>query len=89
LVEAIKEAMDIIAKDKDRAVDGYIGATGAKKTARRLLMQAATDPDAEFTMTPRGMKSFADFMFKIGRIKQNPAKWQDMFYSEASDLPGS
>jgi NitT/TauT family transport system substrate-binding protein len=89
LVEAIKEAIDIIAMEKDRAVDGYIGATGDKMTARRLLMQAATDPDAEFTMTPRGMKSFADFMFKIGRIKQNPAKWQDMFYSEASELPGS
>jgi NitT/TauT family transport system substrate-binding protein len=89
LVEAVKDAMDIIAKDKERAVDGYIGATGDKKTARRLLMQAATDPDAEFTMTPRGMKSFADFMFKIGRIKQSPANWQEMFYTEASALPGS
>ncbi|MEA2614168.1 MAG: sulfonate transport system substrate-binding protein, partial [Chloroflexota bacterium] len=58
-------------------------------TARRLLLQAASDPDAEFTMTPRGMKSFADFMFKIGRIKQNPANWQEMFYSEATELPGS
>ena len=89
LIAAIQEAMDIIAKDNERAVDGYIGATGDKKTARRLLMQAATDPDAEFTMTPRGMKSFADFMFKIGRIKQNPANWQEMFYSEAVGLPGS
>ena len=89
MLAAVKEAMDIIAKDKERAVDGYIGATGDKKTARRLLLQAASDPDAEFTMTPRGMKSFADFMFKIGRIKQSPATWQEMFYSEATELPGS
>jgi hypothetical protein len=74
--------MDIIGKDKERAVDGYFGASGDQKTARRLLMQAATDPDAEFTMTPRGMKSFADLMLKIERIKQNPANWQEMFYNE-------
>jgi hypothetical protein len=30
--------MDIIGKDKEPAVDGYIGASGDKKTARRLLM---------------------------------------------------
>ena len=35
-------------------------------------------------MTPRGMKSFADFMFKIGRIKRNPANWQEMFFSETA-----
>ena len=34
--------MEIIAKNKERAVDGYIGATGDKKTARELLLQAAT-----------------------------------------------
>jgi len=89
LMEAIKEAMDIIAKDKERAVDGYIGATGDKKTARRLLLTAASDPDADFTMTPRSMKTFADFMFKSGRIKRNPENWQEMFYDEVKDLPGS
>lgn len=89
LVEAIKEAMDIIAKDKERAIDGYIGATGDKKTQRRLLMQAATDPDAEFTMAPHSMKAYADFMFKTGRIKRNPENWQEMFYDEVKDLPGS
>jgi NitT/TauT family transport system substrate-binding protein len=89
LLAAIKEAMEIIEKDKERAIDGYIRATGDKKTARHLLLQAATDPDAEFTMTPRSMMSYADFMFKTGRIKQNPASWQDLFFSEAAELPGS
>ena len=89
LLAATKEAMEIINTDKGRAVDGYIGATGDKKTSRELLLKAASDPDAEFTMTPRAMKSYADFMFRTGRIKQNPANWQEMFFSEAAELPGS
>jgi NitT/TauT family transport system substrate-binding protein len=89
MLEAIKEAMEIIAKDKERAVDGYIAATGDKKTARRLLMTAASDPDAEFTMTPRSMKAFAEFMFKVGRTKRNPDTWQEMFYDEVKNLPGT
>jgi NitT/TauT family transport system substrate-binding protein len=86
---AIAEAMQIIATDKARAVEGYIGATGDRKTTREMLLRIANDPDVEFTMTPRAMKVYADFMFKTGSIKRVPERWSELFFSEAIELNGS
>jgi sulfonate transport system substrate-binding protein len=86
---ALQEAMEIIAADKGRAVDGYIAATGDRKTAREMLLKIANDPDVEFTMTPRAMKSYAEFMYKTGTIKRLPETWSELFFSEAGELNGS
>ena len=86
---ALTEAMAIIAADKGRAVDGYLGATGDKKTARDMLLKIANDPDVEFTMTPRAMKAYADFMFRTGSIKRRPESWKELFFSETGELNGS
>ena len=89
LLAALKEAMQIIASDKGRAVDGYIGATGDKKTSREMLLRIANDPDVEFTMTPRAMKSYAEFIYTTGTIKRLPDKWSDLFFGETGALSGS
>jgi NitT/TauT family transport system substrate-binding protein len=89
LLAALKEAMEIIASDKGRAVDGYIGATGDKKTTREMLLKITNDPDVEFTLTPRAMQTYADFMFKTGTIKRRPEKWSELFFSELGDQNGS
>ena len=86
---ALQEAMAIIAADKGRAVDGYIGATGDKKTTREMLLKIANDPDVEFTMTPRAMKSYAEFMYKTGTIKRLPETWSELFFEEARGSGGS
>jgi NitT/TauT family transport system substrate-binding protein len=86
---AITEAMAIIATDKTRGVEGYVGATGDRKTTREMLLKIANDPDVEFTMTPRAMKLYADFMFKTGSIKRVPERWSELFFSEAGELNGS
>ena len=81
--------MQIIATDKARAVDAYIAATGDRKTARDMLVKIANDPDAEFTMTPRAMKLYADFMYKTGSVKRLPERWSELFFSETAGLNGS
>lgn len=86
---ALKDAMDIIAADKNRAVDGYVGATGDTKTAREMLLKIANDPDVEFTMTPRAMKTYAEFMYRSGTIKRLPESWSELFFQEAAGLNGS
>ena len=86
---ALKEAMQIIATDKGRAVDGYIGATGDRKTSRDMLLKIANDPDVEFTMTPRAMKSYADFMYKTGTIKARLPESGSFFSETAGLLNGS
>jgi NitT/TauT family transport system substrate-binding protein len=85
----IKEAMDIIATDKTRAIEAYAGATGDRKTTREMLLKIANDKDTEFTMTPRAMKVYADFMHKTGSIKRRPETWSELFFSEAAELNGS
>ena len=85
---ALNEAMQIIASDKGRAVDGYVGATGDRKR-RATCIEIANDPDVEFTMTPRAMQTYADFMFRVGTVKRLPDKWADLFFSETAALNGS
>jgi NitT/TauT family transport system substrate-binding protein len=86
---ALDQAMAIIASDKTRAVDAYIGATGEGKNLRDMLLRIANDPDAEFTTTPRAMKKYADFMFQTGAIKTKPNSWADIFFPEVANLSGS
>ncbi len=78
---ALAEAMEIIATDKNRAIDGYIGATGDKTTSRDILMRAISDPDVEFTTTPRSMMHYARFMSQTGLNKRMPESLADMFFT--------
>ncbi len=87
--EAVQEAMAIIDADKQRAVDGYIAATGNIKTQRDLLLKIINDPDAEFTITPRSMKAYADFMHATGAIKRAPENWSEMFFEGVPQAGGS
>ena len=40
-------------------------------------------------MTPVGTMKFADFMYRIGALKNKPNSWQDYFFEEIHNLPGS
>ncbi len=80
---ALKEAMDIIAADRSRAVDDYVAATGDKTTSRELLMRAVNDPDADFTTVPHSMMRYAKFMFLTGTIKRTPDSISDLFFQQA------
>jgi NitT/TauT family transport system substrate-binding protein len=48
-----------------------------------------TDPEIVFTRTPRQTDQYADFMYRIGAIKNQPASWRDYFFPEAHVLEGS
>ena len=40
-------------------------------------------------MTPEKVFKTAEFMGKIGSIKDVPKTWQDMFFPEVHSLPGN
>ena len=46
-------------------------------------------PETRFTAAPEGTMKFADFLNKIGSVKQKPETWKDLFFPEAHDLEGS
>ena len=47
------------------------------------------DPDIRMTLTPERALPYAQFMNKIGTLKNRPESWKDLFFPEVHDLPGS
>lgn len=85
---ALKEATDIINRDKRAAAEAYLRITG-DKTPIDEFMVMMNDPDIEFTMQPLNMLKLVDFMHKTGAIKVKPNTWQDLFFENAHGMGGS
>jgi len=85
---AIKEAIAIINRDKVGVARTYIEMTNSKEPVADIVA-ILDDPLVQFTMTPIGTMKFADFMHRIGALKNKPNSWQDYFFEEIHNLPGS
>jgi NitT/TauT family transport system substrate-binding protein len=46
-------------------------------------------PENEWTMVPKKIMAYADFMARAGLISTKPANWQEVFFPETHGLPGS
>ena len=85
---AIKEAIVTINRDKSGVARTYIEMTNSKESVADIVA-ILDDPLVQFTMTPVGTMKFADFMYRIGALKNKPNSWQDYFFEEIHNLPGS
>ena len=85
---ALEEATDWINRDKRAAAELYLRVSKDKDTVEGLL-KLMNDPAFRFTLAPENTMKFADFMFKIGTIKQKAASWKDLFFPNVYNLPGS
>jgi NitT/TauT family transport system substrate-binding protein len=47
------------------------------------------NPENIFTTSPQNLMKYADFMHRIGSIKNLPAKWTDVFFPEIASKQGS
>lgn len=87
-LDALVEASDYIKRDKAGAADTYIRVTKSK-TDREQLIKIISDPQFEFTITPKNTYPLAEFLHRVGAIKNKPASWKDYFFQDASLLQGS
>lgn len=85
---AFEEATAIINKDKKAAAEFYLKVSKDKDTVKDILAML-NDPQIEYTLTPKNITKYADFLYKIGTIKQKPANWKDLFFPEVHHLAGS
>ncbi len=85
---AIREAIVAINRDKSGVARTYIEMTNSKESVADIVA-ILDDPLVQFTMTPVGTMKFADFMYRIGALKNKPNSWQDYFFEEIHNLPGS
>src|SRR5438477_8471893 len=75
---AIKEAIAIINRDKAGVARIYIEMTNSKEPVDDIVA-ILNDPLVQFTMTPAGTMELADFMHRIGAIKNVPGRGADCF----------
>ncbi|WP_103102894.1 ABC transporter substrate-binding protein [Pseudomonas sp. LFM046] len=88
-VAALAEAADFAQKDKGAAADTYIRVTGAK-VSREDLLKVIGNEQIQFSVNPTNTYPLADFLHRVGAIKNKPASWQDYFFQdEAHPLQGS
>ena len=86
-VEALKEAAAFAQNDKAAAADTYIRVTGAK-IDRAALLKIIANPQVEFSVTPKNTYPLAEFLYRVGAIRNKPASWQDYFFQDGAPLQG-
>lgn len=88
VLDAMKEATAAINADMKRAAEVYVKEGGGKQSADAILkiMQA---PGIKYTLAPEGVLPFAQFMHRIGTLKNEPKSWKDLFFPDIHDLQGS
>ena len=85
---ALQEAMEKINADKKKYAQVFVRFTKSKLEPA-FIEEMMNDPQIRYTMAPEGTMRFAEFLHKIGRIKEKPASWKDMFFPEIHNLSGS
>lgn len=87
-VGAFEEATDAVNRDKRGAAEYYVHETKSKDSVD-VVERILNDPQVEFTMTPKGIGKYTDFMARVGALKTRPASWKELFFPNVHQLPGS
>jgi NitT/TauT family transport system substrate-binding protein len=88
LVEALKEATDIVNKDKQAAAKLWIE-DSRSKLPLEMVGKIVAGPQVHWTIVPENTMKYADFMASVGTLKMKPASWKDYFFPEIYDQKGS
>lgn len=86
---ALKEAVEAVNRNPRASAQFYLDAAQDRKSTVDEIYKSITDPDYAVTLVPERVFQFADFMHRIGAVKEKPASWKDLFFPEIHDLPGS
>ena len=88
LIAALKEATDIVNKDKKAASALWIE-DSKSKLPLDMVTKIVDGPQVRWTLTPEATIKFADFMAEVGTLKVKAASWKDYFFPEIYDEKGS
>ena len=87
-VAALDDAMKRITADPAAAAAIWIKADNSKMSAADAE-KMIRNPENEWTTTPKKIMTYAEFMNRTGILSAKPASWQDVFFEEVHNLPGS
>lgn len=80
-VAALAEAAEFAQNDKAAAADTYIRVTRAN-ISKEALLKIIDNERFEFSVTPTGTFQLAEFLHRVGALKNKPASWQDYFFAD-------
>jgi NitT/TauT family transport system substrate-binding protein len=87
-VNALADAATFIAAHPDAAADIYIRVNHAK-IDRKLLLSVIRNPQVQFRITPQNTYPLAQFMYRVGAIRNEPKSWKDYFFADPAIISGS
>jgi NitT/TauT family transport system substrate-binding protein len=87
-LDAEKEAIDTINKDKRKAAQDYLDIANDRKSTLDEIFNVINDKDYAYTLSPEKVFKTAVFMAKVGSIKEPPADLWDMFFPDIKGIPG-
>ncbi|MDQ4062125.1 MAG: ABC transporter substrate-binding protein [Pseudomonadota bacterium] len=87
-VAALDESMKQITTDPAGAAALWVKSEGSKLSPAEAEKMIRL-PENEWTMTPKKVMAYAEFMSRVGLIPVKPASWQELFFEEIHKLPGS
>jgi NitT/TauT family transport system substrate-binding protein len=87
-VAALADAARLIAANPEQAADIYIRVNDSK-IDRALLVKILRDPQVQFKIAPQNTLGLAQFMYRVGAIRNEPKSWRDYFFDDPAPAGGS
>jgi NitT/TauT family transport system substrate-binding protein len=87
VVDAFREATDLINADRRKAAEIYVKDSGGKESLEETEKDLANAENV-FDLGPKKLVKLTDFMQSVGIIKAKPVSWKEMFFEEVHDLKG-
>jgi NitT/TauT family transport system substrate-binding protein len=88
VVVALDEAAQFIAANKQAAARIYLE-LATVKTKEDEIVRILNDPDTHYSVAPEGVMKYAEFMHRVGTLRERPASWKELFFPAIHDRPGS
>ena len=83
-VDALAEAAKLVRADPEKAADIFIR-TNKSGIDRALLLKIIKNPEVEFKLAPQNTFALAEFMHRVGAIKNKPTRALDYFFDDAQN----
>ncbi|WCM22071.1 ABC transporter substrate-binding protein [Paraburkholderia bryophila] len=87
-VAALADAARFVTANPDAAADIYIR-VNQSKIDRNLLLKIIRNPQVQFRIAPQNTFGLAQFMYRVGAIRNQPASWKDYFFDDPATAAGS
>ena len=88
-LKAFADSIKAINADKRATAARYLEIANDKKSSVDDIAAMLNDPEIEFTMTPKNVMKYTDFMHKTGAIKVKPESWKDLCFDNCMGYPAA